>query len=85
MFRGVYGHMYGTNPFAKCDYPCIPTLKMLLGKFDLLIEFYLLYFLNSLGAKDNEVGVMNQLSTNLHFMMVKNFRLNLNNFYFIAL
>ncbi|CAF0737466.1 unnamed protein product [Rotaria sordida] len=53
---GVYGHTYGTNPFAYCDYPCIPTLKKLLG------------------AEDNEVGVMNQLTTNIHFMMVSFYR-----------
>ncbi|CAF0777967.1 unnamed protein product [Rotaria sp. Silwood1] len=53
---GVYGHIYGTNPFAYCDYPCIPTLKTLLG------------------AEDNEVGIMNQLTTNIHFMMISFYR-----------
>ncbi|CAF4088260.1 unnamed protein product [Rotaria sp. Silwood2] len=53
---GVYGHVHGTNPFVNCDYPCIPTLKTLLG------------------AEDNEVGIMNQLTTNIHFMMVSFYR-----------
>ncbi|CAF0728622.1 unnamed protein product [Adineta steineri] len=53
---GVRGHVHGTNPFAKCDYPCIPALKTLLG------------------ATDNEVAVMNQLSSNIHFMMISFYR-----------
>jgi len=68
--RGVYGHVYGENPFSTCDYPCIPTLKKLLGQFDLLVKNHSFVFFNCTGAEDNEVGVMNQLTSNLHFMMV---------------
>ncbi|CAF4490258.1 unnamed protein product [Rotaria socialis] len=53
---GVHGHIHGRNPFAACDYPCIPTLQKLLG------------------AEDKEVGVMNQLTSNLHFMMISFYR-----------
>ncbi|CAF1215889.1 unnamed protein product [Adineta ricciae] len=53
---GVHGHVHGRNPFAKCDYPCIPTLKKLLG------------------AQDNEVMVMNQLTSNIHIMMISFYR-----------
>ncbi|CAF0941394.1 unnamed protein product [Didymodactylos carnosus] len=48
----VYGHFLGSNPWAKCDYPCIPQMSLLVG------------------GHMKEVGVMNQLSTNLHFMMM---------------
>lgn len=37
IFRGVHGHVHGRDPFAYCDYPCIPTLKKLLGKANLSI------------------------------------------------
>ncbi|UJR33886.1 hypothetical protein I4U23_021307 [Adineta vaga] len=53
---GVYGHVHGRIPFAKCDYLCVPTLKKLLG------------------AEDKEVTVMNQLSSNIHFMMIPFYR-----------
>ncbi|CAF2872877.1 unnamed protein product [Rotaria sp. Silwood2] len=48
---GVYGHFMGSNPWAKCDSPCIPVMSLLVG------------------AQIKEVAVMNQLSSNLHFMM----------------
>ncbi|CAF2048797.1 unnamed protein product [Rotaria magnacalcarata] len=48
---GVYGHFTGSNPWAKCDIPCIPTMSLLVG------------------GQIKEVAVMNQLSSNLHFMM----------------
>lgn len=50
--RGVYGHFTGSNPWATCDNPCIPTMCSLVG------------------GEENEVAVMNQLSVNLHIMMV---------------
>jgi len=53
---GVYGHVHGANPFAYCDYPCIPIMSGLVG------------------GNANEVGVMNQLTTNLHFMMISFYR-----------
>ncbi|CAF0911182.1 unnamed protein product [Didymodactylos carnosus] len=52
---GVYGHYIGKNPWAKCDYPCLPEISLLVG------------------GSVEEVGVMNQLSTNLHFMMGETF------------
>lgn len=69
-FRGVYGHKYGSNPFADCDYPCLPTMSALVGKT--LLPENLRSSLRSrhLGGKEKEVGVMNQLTTNLHFLMV---------------
>jgi kynureninase len=48
----VYGHFTGSNPWAKCDNPCVPAMSLLVG------------------AQIKEVAVMNQLSSNLHFMMV---------------
>lgn len=42
----------GSNPWAKCDNPCIPVMSLLVG------------------GQIKEVAVMNQLSSNLHFMMV---------------
>ncbi len=45
LIRGVYGHVYGENPFASCDYPCIPTLKKLLGEFDRLVKNHSFVFL----------------------------------------
>lgn len=68
-FSAVHGHVHGSNPFAKCDYPCIPTLEKLLGEFDLPEHADRMFDVVS-GAKQNEVAVMNQLSSNLHFMMV---------------
>ena len=72
MFRGVHGHVHGRTPFAKCDYPCIPTLKKLLGLFDCLYSRIHSRSFVVLGAQDNEVMVMNQLTSNIHFMMVRN-------------
>ncbi|CAF3706213.1 unnamed protein product [Adineta steineri] len=28
---GVFGHFMGSNPWAKCDVPCIPTMSLLVG------------------------------------------------------
>ncbi|CAF0812466.1 unnamed protein product [Didymodactylos carnosus] len=53
---GVYGHYYGFMPWAKCDYPCLPTMCKLVG------------------GQMGEVGVMNQLTTNLHFVMISFYR-----------
>lgn len=54
-YRGVYGHFTGSNPWAACDKPCLPTMSLLVG------------------GRIKEVAVMNQLSSNLHFMMVSLF------------
>ena len=56
--RGVYGHFTGSNPWASCDYPCLPTMRSLVG------------------GEESEVAVMNQLSVNLHIMMVSRERRN---------
>ncbi|CAF0769446.1 unnamed protein product [Rotaria sordida] len=48
---GVYGHFTGSNPWAKCDIPCLSTMSLLVG------------------GQIKEVALMNQLSSNLHFMM----------------
>ncbi len=54
---GVYGHFMGSNPWAKCDKPCLPMMSILVG------------------GRIKEVAVMNQLSSNLHFMMVCFFKI----------
>jgi len=46
----------GSNPWAKCDNPCIPVMSLLVG------------------GQIKEVAVMNQLSSNLHFMMTAFYR-----------
>ncbi|CAF1448659.1 unnamed protein product [Adineta steineri] len=59
---GVYGHFMGSNPWAKCDKPCVPAMSLLVG------------------GKIEEVAAMNQLSSNLHFMMTAFYQPNGNRY-----